>query len=94
VTLLWAVPVVAAAVATVLVAARSRALEDEVVGLVREVRRLRDIRAPLAAVRTAADETDDLVVAFRAQHPIEPDGPDDTPGGARGHADPAAPGEG
>ena len=72
-TLLWAVPVVAAAVATLLVVARARTLEGEVVGLAHGVRRLRDIRAPLAAVRATAGETAELVAAFRRQHPV--DGP-------------------
>lgn len=67
-TLLWAVPVVAAAVATVLVAARARAIEDEAVALAREVSRLRDVRSPLAALRSATHETDGVVAAFRQRH--------------------------
>lgn len=69
VSLLWAVPVVAAAVATLLLVSRARALEDGAAGVAREVRRLQDIRAPLAAVRETAGETDEVVRAFRQRHP-------------------------
>ncbi len=77
-TLLWAVPVVAAAAATLLVVARARTLEDEVVGLVHDVRRLRDLREPLGAVRATAGETAELVAAFRRQHPVDGAGGDQT----------------
>ena len=83
-TLLWAVPVVAAAVGTLLVAARARTLEDEVVGLVADVRDLRAVRAPLATIRAMTAETDALVDAFRDRHRLDDDphtGPD-TPGAA------------
>jgi hypothetical protein len=73
VTLLWAVPVVAAAVATLLVVARARMVEDEAVGLARDVRRLREIRAPLGAIRATALETDGLVANFRGRHPLDGD---------------------
>jgi hypothetical protein len=71
VTLLWTVPVVAAAVATLLVVARARAIEDEVVGLVDDVRRLREVRPPLGAIRATAGETDEVVGAFRERHPLD-----------------------
>lgn len=67
-TLLWAVPVVAAAVATLLVVAHARPLEDEAVALVGAVRRLREVRAPLGAVRATVGETDAAVAAFRDRH--------------------------
>jgi hypothetical protein len=87
VTLLWAVPVVAAAVGTLLVAARARTLEDEVVGLVADVRELRAVREPLRKIRGLTTETDALVGAFRDRHAFD-DGPSAEPGG------PAAAGEG
>jgi len=74
VTLLWALPVAAAAVATLLVAARGRAIEGEAAALAREVRRLREVRRPLAAVRSAAAETGEAVAAFRDRHPLDADG--------------------
>ncbi|HEX6567794.1 MAG TPA: hypothetical protein VF015_01450 [Acidimicrobiales bacterium] len=70
-TLLWAVPVAAAAAATLLVAARARAIEDEAVALARATRQLREVRAPLDAIRTTAAETDSLVAAFRSRHPVD-----------------------
>lgn len=73
-TLLWAVPVAAAAVATLLVVARGRALEDESARLAHEVRRLRGLRAPLVAIRTATAETDEVAAAFRDRHPFDADG--------------------
>jgi hypothetical protein len=63
----------AAAVATVLVVARARSLEVVAAELAHEVARLRDVRPPLAALRRATAETDELVTAFRATHPH--DGP-------------------
>jgi hypothetical protein len=69
VSLLWAVPVVAAAVATLLVAARARSIEDEAQALARSVAQLGDVRRPLAALRDVADETDELVEEFRRHHP-------------------------
>jgi hypothetical protein len=50
VSLLWTVPVVAAALAAGLVAARARALEDATVDLAVEIRLLRDLRPRLACV--------------------------------------------
>lgn len=74
--LIWSVPVLAAAVATLVVVARSRSLEDEASALADEVARLAEIRRPLSAVRAAAAETDDLVRNFRAAHPVDdPAGP-------------------
>lgn len=73
-SLLWAVPVAAAAAATLLVAARGRAIEDEAAALARAVRRLREVRAPLAALRSAAGETGEVVAGFRDRHPLDADG--------------------
>ena len=72
-TLLWAVPVVAAAVATLVVVAWARTLEDEVAGLVADVRDLRAVCEPLAGIRAMTDETDALVAGFRARHPLDGD---------------------
>jgi hypothetical protein len=71
VTLVWAVPVVAAALATLVLLARARAVEDECVALAREVAALAEVRRPLAAVRDATAETDELVAAFRERHPVD-----------------------
>lgn len=70
-TLLWAVPVAAAAVATLVVAARSRAIEGEATALAHAVRGLRDVRAPLEAIRVTAAETDELVATFRGRHQVD-----------------------
>lgn len=70
-SLLWAVPVVAAAIATVIVVARARALEDAAVAVATEVARLRELHRPLAAVREATAETDDVVQAFRRRHAVD-----------------------
>jgi hypothetical protein len=72
VSLVWAVPVVAAAVATTLVVTWARAVEDEATGLVSDVRRLAEIARPLAAVREAIRETHDVASDFRRRH--DPDG--------------------
>ena len=69
VTLLWAVPVVAAALATALLVARARAVEDACVDLAGEVAALRRGAAPLAAVRDATADTDALVAEFRDDIP-------------------------
>lgn len=79
--LVWAVPVVAAAVATVLVAAAARPVGDELTALVRDVRELRRLRAPLAAVRAATAETDALAEAYRGRHPGAPTPEGDAAGG-------------
>ncbi|HZA75611.1 MAG TPA: hypothetical protein VE623_04390 [Acidimicrobiales bacterium] len=75
-SLLWTVPVVAAAVATGLVAARARALEDATVDLAHEVRRLRELRPRLAAVRSALCETENRTADFRRRHAPPPPGGD------------------
>jgi methyl coenzyme M reductase beta subunit len=71
VTLVWAVPVVAAALATLVVVARARAVEDECGVLAREVAALAELRHPLAAVRDATAETDELAAAFRERHAVD-----------------------
>jgi hypothetical protein len=76
-SLLWAVPVVAAAMATLVVLARARAVEEAARDLAAEVAALSDLRAPLAAVCRSTGETEARVGAFRAAHPPA----DDAPGG-------------
>lgn len=71
--LVWAVPVVAAALAMVVLALAARPLSDEAAGLAADVRRLRELRRPLAGVRTVLDESGDLAAGPRAH---------DTPDGA------------
>jgi hypothetical protein len=81
VSLLWALPVVAAAVATLLVVAWARPLEDAAVALAREVRRLRQVRHPLGSVRAAMVETDEVAAGFRCRHGIDPSPPGTDPPG-------------
>jgi hypothetical protein len=76
VSLLWTVPVVAAALAAGLVAARARALEDATVDLAVEIRRLRDLRPRLAGVRAAVRDTRELAAELSRRHPLAPE--DDT----------------
>lgn len=71
-TLVWAVPVVAAAVATALVAAAARPMGDELTALVDDVRRLRQMREPLARVRAATADSAALAAAYRRRHPRVP----------------------
>jgi hypothetical protein len=70
--LLWTVPVVAAAIATGLVAARARALEDATVELAIEVRRWRELRPRLDDVRAALRDTRAGTVELRRRHPLAP----------------------
>jgi hypothetical protein len=74
VSLVWSIPVIAAAVAAGLVLARVRALEEASLELRREVALLGQIRRPLAGLRAASDETEVIVAAFRARH-ASADGP-------------------
>jgi hypothetical protein len=76
VNLLWTAPVVAAAIATGLVAARARALEDATVDLAVEIRRLRELRPRLAGVRAALRDTSERAAELRRRHPLAPE--DDT----------------
>lgn len=85
-TLIWAVPVVAAAAAALVLVATARALEDSAAGLARDVGRLGELAAPLVAVRATVAETDELATGFRARHtttgqegprPASPDGTED-----------------
>jgi hypothetical protein len=78
VSLVWTIPVVAAAVAAGLVLARVRAMEEAAFGLWLEVARLSDLRRPLAGLREATRETDALAAAFRARHAPEAPEPADT----------------
>jgi len=68
VTLVWAVPVIAAALAMAWLLSRARPLEDEVAGLAVEARELSRLRAPLAGIRRATADTDVLVADFREAH--------------------------
>jgi cytochrome c-type biogenesis protein CcmH/NrfF len=70
VNLLWTVPVVAAALATALVAARARALEDATVDLAVEIRRLRELRPRLARVRVALRDTRERAAELRRRHSL------------------------
>jgi len=76
VNLLWTVPVVAAALATTLVAARARALEDATVDLAVEIRRLRELRPGLARVGVALRDTRERAAELRRRHSLGPE--DDT----------------
>jgi hypothetical protein len=69
VTLVWAVPVVAAAVATVLVAAAARPVGDELTALVDDVRSLRQLRESLDRVRAATNDSAALAASYRRRHP-------------------------
>jgi cytochrome c-type biogenesis protein CcmH/NrfF len=73
VSLLWAVPVVAAAVATAVVAARARAIEDEAAGAAADLRRLGELRRPLQAVQAMLRETDALAAELRRRHGTDPE---------------------
>ena len=72
-SLVWCVPVVAAAVAGALLALSARSLEDAGRGLAQEVARLGELRWQFAALRSSARETDRRVAAFRERHPVAPD---------------------
>jgi hypothetical protein len=61
VSLLWAVPVVCAAVAMALVAARARALEDAARDLVVAARRTSEIRMPMAGLQRELRRSGPLV---------------------------------
>jgi hypothetical protein len=76
VSLLWTVPVVAAALAAGMVGARARALEDATVDLAVEIGRLRDLRPRLAGVRAALRDTDERAAELSRRHPLAPE--DDT----------------
>jgi hypothetical protein len=71
VSVLWAVPVVCAAVAIAIVAARARAVEDAAAELASEVRRLPEVRRPLAGVRRSLGGTSDLATDFARRHPLD-----------------------
>jgi hypothetical protein len=72
VSLIWSVPVVAAALAIGLVAARARALEDATVDLASEVRRLRELQPRLAALRAGFQETGERATELSRRHPLAP----------------------
>jgi hypothetical protein len=82
VTLVWAVPVVAAAVASIVVAAATRPVGDELTALVDDVRHLRQLREPLARVRAATDDSAALAATYRRRHPpVTPPGVSGDAGG-------------
>ncbi len=70
-TVVWAVPVMAAALAMAWLLTRARSLESEVAGLADDVRALRRLRAPLAGIRRATADTDALVADFREAHALD-----------------------
>ncbi|HEY8526134.1 MAG TPA: hypothetical protein VIL48_14280 [Acidimicrobiales bacterium] len=71
-SLVWCVPVVAAAVAAGLVLARVRALEEAAFGLRAEVALLATtLRRPLRRLREGAVEIDATVAEFRARHTLD-----------------------
>lgn len=81
--LVWAVPVVAAAVAAAVVATAARPLEDALGALVEGVRAVGDLRRPLGVVRAEVADSDALVAGFDRRHAAHPpaDGVDATEGG-------------
>lgn len=76
-SIVWAIPVAAAALATILVVARARALEDATVDLVHEVKRLPELRPRLTAVRSALHDTHERATELGERHRLRPD-PDAT----------------
>jgi hypothetical protein len=76
VNLLWTVPVVAAAVAIGLVAARARALEEATLDLAVEIRRLRELQPRLAGVLAGLRETRERASELGRRHALAPE--DDT----------------
>jgi hypothetical protein len=84
VALIWSVPVLAAAVATLVVVAWSRSLEDEATALAHDVARLAEVRKPLSAVRSTVEDTGDLVRRFGAAHPLDTPSSSDPGGPADG----------
>jgi hypothetical protein len=79
VTLVWAVPVVAAALAMVWLLTRARAVEEAVTDLAGEARELHRLRAALAEIRRATADTGALVHDFREAHATNGEGaPDDS----------------
>lgn len=76
VSLVWAVPVVAAVTATLVVAMAAGPLADEVAGLRDAARGLSRLRPPLAAVRAQVAEAADLGEALRRRHAGGGDGND------------------
>jgi hypothetical protein len=82
VALVWAVPVVAAAVAAMVVAAAARPVGDELIALVDDVRRLRELREPLARVRATTEDSAALAASYRRRHrPVTPPGVSGDAGG-------------
>ena len=71
-SLVWAIPVAVAALASVFVALAAHPLADEAGSLADDVRRLRELRRPLAAAHDVLTEADALVAGARAR-PV-PDG--------------------
>ncbi len=79
-SLVWCVPVVAAAVAAGLVAGFARPLEDAGRELADAVARLTELRWRFAQLRVTGREADARVTTFRERHALGP-GSDDGPEG-------------
>lgn len=86
-SLLWAVPVVCAAIAVTLVLARARALEDASRELVAAVRRTSELRMPLAGLQRELRRSGPLVDGVWSHWDDGSDG-DDAPSG---HVDAGGP---
>ena len=80
-SLLWAVPVVAATVGIAVVLSRLRALEDSSVALARSVRRTSELRPPLAAVRRELRRSGPLVDHVWSHWDHDPEQPVNSPDG-------------
>ena len=78
-SLVWAIPVAAAALAAALVVARARAFEDAAVALAREVARLRELRPRLVALRAELDAVDRRADELRERHPWRTERPSGRP---------------
>jgi len=80
VSLLWAVPAVAAAVAVAVLLSRLRAIEDLSVDLARSVRRTSELRPPIAAVRRELNRSASLVDRVWSHWDEDPEQPVNSPG--------------
>ena len=85
---MWAVPVVAAAVAAILVALAARPVGDEVTALVDDLRQLRRVRESLATVRAAAADNEAVGRTFRRRHAGEDGSAPGDDGGGEASASP------
>jgi hypothetical protein len=81
VSLLWAVPVVAAMVGVAVVLSRLRALEDQAVDLARSVRRTSELRPRLAQVQRELRRSGPLVDHVWSHWDGDPEQPVSSPEG-------------